>query len=336
MTQVRNRLSGWPSTPTIQQNCVAVRVVEYMRQRALLAIVALALLLFAGVEEAFAWRPPTPEERTQLTEAAARYMESPTRYSPLHLEGLNDIRISELNENWAAGQTLTMAYTPWLYFQRVASTSWRVTAGSTGCLYPRMIHAPTPVAIELESCRPEPPPTPKVPNGLFAFPPESSARVRPRHINLAASACAPEFAHLRWKFYGRHGAEAVGLGLFPYFPTATTSCLEAPRRRERTRLLLSRPRHCTEELVFTRLRWKAHGEHGRLTGICRSPIADSRLTAPCISSALRGKGPSLVYRRRLRQHGRPSRLTYRLVPRLRLADMRIADRKATSPKVSPK
>ena len=242
-----------------------------MRQRTILAILALALLLMVGLEEAFAWRSPTLEEKTQLTEAAARYMESPARYSPLHLEGLEDIRISALNENWAAGQTLTTAYTPWLYFQRVASTRWRVTAGSTGCLYPRMIHAPTAVAAELGACRPEPPPIPKVPNTLFAFPPESSAQVRPRRVNLSVSACSPEFEHLRWKSYGRHRAGAVGQGVFPYFPAATTSCLEAPRHHERTRLLLSRPRQCDEELVFTRIRWNAHGEHRKFTAICRSP-----------------------------------------------------------------
>jgi hypothetical protein len=109
---------------------------------------------------------------------------------------------------------------------------------------------------------------PEVPTITFGGPREW--QVKPKRIDMGDSACAPIFSKLRWVSYGPGRARARGQGVFPHLDAASEDCETALERArlKATRLILSRPRFCYGHLMFTRIGWRAPGEHAHFTTTC--------------------------------------------------------------------
>jgi hypothetical protein len=111
---------------------------------------------------------------------------------------------------------------------------------------------------------------PKVPVASFSAPTEYV--IKPSTLSLGASACAPYFSNLRWTSYGRTGARAEGVGLFPVIGAAA-NCAEAANlaRPKPVRIVLSSAHYCEGRLIFMRIGWRARGVHAHtVTYACRS------------------------------------------------------------------
>lgn len=102
---------------------------------------------------------------------------------------------------------------------------------------------------------------PLVPVVTFGAPREW--QVRPHMIDIGDSACSPQFTGLHWISYGPGGGRAIGKGRFPHLRPLPDSCDRAfyRARPKRVRIVVSRPRYCYGELMFTRIAWRARGEH---------------------------------------------------------------------------
>jgi len=196
-----------------------------MKQRAALTLgVTCALLLvvsgFALVSFAIAFRPPTAEEKVELTEVAkARY---DAVNSSSSLRELRRIRIAA-NGRWASALTVTTGYSPILFFER-AESEWLIDAESDGCLYPGELDIPSDIAWELGACKPEPslPIQPAVICISRSSPveqPVGFSSVRPSACNFhqrgrpAAYAYMVQMRHIHWLHWGQR--VAVGKGQSP-------------------------------------------------------------------------------------------------------------------------
>jgi hypothetical protein len=98
----------------------------------------------------------------------------------------------------------------------------------------------------------------------------SELRVEPARMGFATSLCSPVFSKLVWESWGQTGARGHGQGLFPLLDSHAEDCYTAAKqaRPEATRIVLSRPRECEGETVFTRIGWKARGVHRHLILEC--------------------------------------------------------------------
>jgi hypothetical protein len=107
---------------------------------------------------------------------------------------------------------------------------------------------------------------PQVPVASFSSPTEY--QIKPYAISLGASACAPYLKNLRWQSYGRTGARATGTGLFP--AKGAMDCAEAAGMAQAlpVSVVLSDPADCNGHLVFTRIGWRARGNHSHAVTYC--------------------------------------------------------------------
>jgi hypothetical protein len=87
---------------------------------------------------------------------------------------------------------------------------------------------------------------------------------------MGDSACSPQFTGLHWLSYGPTGGRAVGKGRFPHVHSFPDSCDAAFDRAspKHVRIVVTRPRFCDGEYMFTRIGWHAHGEHRHYVTTC--------------------------------------------------------------------
>jgi hypothetical protein len=95
-------------------------------------------------------------------------------------------------------------------------------------------------------------------------------RVEPARMQFATSLCSPVFSKLVWTSWGRTGARAHGQGLFPFLVHSAPDCATAAKQAspEKTSIVLSRPRECDGNWIFTRIGWRARGVHQHLILEC--------------------------------------------------------------------
>jgi hypothetical protein len=107
---------------------------------------------------------------------------------------------------------------------------------------------------------------PKVPVASFSSPTEY--QIKPYAISLGPSACAPYLKNLRWQSYGGTGARAIGTGLFP--AKGAVDCAEAAEMAQAlpVSVVLSAPAYCNGHFVFTRIGWRARGNHSHAVAYC--------------------------------------------------------------------